>query len=319
VYVEVLHQPEAVLLDCGDLTLLSPRHLLRVGVLAVSHAHMNHWAGFDGLLRVLIGREKLVRIVGPEGFAARVHHRLQAYTWNLVDRIPADLVFEVTEVGRGGNWPATRLGLHTSFRPETLPPVPARPDGAVLEMGQLRLCAGVLDHGMPCLGFALAEAEHLNIWRDRLDECGLRTGPWLTGLKAAVAEGRADDFEVPVYERVSDAAAAPRRKLGEMRELVTVTPGQRIAYLTDFEDTPANRAVAVGVAHRADTLFIEAPFLAEDAAIAAERRHLTARAAGEIAREAGVRRVEPFHFSPRYQGQEERMLAEVQAAFSGGR
>jgi len=36
------------------------------------------------------------------------------------------------------------------------------------------------------------------------------------------------------------------------------------------------------------------------------------------ARAAGVRRVEPFHFSPRYAGEEERMLAEVMAAFSGG-
>jgi ribonuclease Z len=30
-----------------------------------------------------------------------------------------------------------------------------------------------------------------------------------------------------------------------------------------------------------------------------------------------VRRVEPFHFSSRYPGQEERMLNEVMAAFAG--
>jgi ribonuclease Z len=29
-----------------------------------------------------------------------------------------------------------------------------------------------------------------------------------------------------------------------------------------------------------------------------------------------VRRVEPFHFSPRYEGEEENMIAEVMAAFS---
>jgi len=48
--------------------------------------------------------------------------------------------------------------------------------------------------------------------------------------------------------------------------------------------------------------------------VAADRRHLTTRAAGEIAREAGVRRVEPFHFSPRYAGQEARLLAEIATA-----
>jgi ribonuclease Z len=317
VYVEVLHQAEAVLLDCGDLSALSPRHLLRVGVLAVSHAHMDHWAGFDRLLRVLIGREKLVRIVGPEGFAARVHHRLQGYTWNLVDRIPADLVFDVTEVGLTRQWARTRMRLRRRFEPERMPCMAAGEDGTVLEFGLLRLCAGVLDHGMPCLGFALVEAAHLNVWRTRLDERGLPAGPWLTGLKAAVAEGRPDGFEVPVYERLSAAPGAPRRTLGELRDLVVVTDGQRLGYLTDFADTPGNRAVAIELVRGADTLFIEAPFLAEDAAVAADRQHLTTRAAGEIAREAGARRVEPFHFSPRYQGKEARMLAEVEAAFNG--
>jgi ribonuclease Z len=38
---------------------------------------------------------------------------------------------------------------------------------------------------------------------------------------------------------------------------------------------------------------------------------------GEIARAANVRRVEPFHFSPRYVGEQQRMLAEVMAAFRG--
>jgi ribonuclease Z len=47
------------------------------------------------------------------------------------------------------------------------------------------------------------------------------------------------------------------------------------------------------------------------------RAHLTPAAAGQLAREAGVRRVEPFHFSPRYTGGEERLLREVMAAFAG--
>lgn len=318
VYVEALHRPDAVLLDCGDLSALSPRHLLRVGLLAVSHAHMDHWAGFDRLLRLLVGRGKRLPVVGPHGFAERLFHRLRAYTWNLADRIPADLVFEVTEVAAADAWPRTRLRLHDGFRPDPLPPLPARPDGAVLRLGPLRLRAAVLDHGTPCLGFALEEEAHLNIWRTRLHERGLPTGPWLAGLKAAVAEGRPDDHPVPVFARASEARGAPTLPLGAARELVEVSPGQRLAYLTDFADTPANRAAAVALARGADTLFIEAPFAADDADLALDRRHLTTRAAGEIAREAGVRRVEPFHFSPRYLGQESRLVAEVASAAGPG-
>ena len=129
-----------------------------------------------------------------------------------------------------------------------------------------------------------------------------------------MAEGRPDHHPIPVYARAAEAREAPRLPLGALRELIGVTPGQRLAYLTDLADTPANRATAIALARGADILFIEAPFAAADAAMALDRRHLTTRAAGEIAREAGVRRIEPFHFSPRYLGQEARLLAEVAAA-----
>jgi ribonuclease Z len=98
---------------------------------------------------------------------------------------------------------------------------------------------------------------------------------------------------------------------------VTVTPGQKIAYVTDVADTVANRQASVRLALNADVLFIEAAFAEADAALAAERAHLTTAAAGSIARAAAVRRVEPFHFSPRYSGQEARLLNEVMAAFAG--
>jgi ribonuclease Z len=317
VYVEALHAPGAVLFDAGDLSTLGPGHLLRVDVVGISHTHMDHWSDIDRLLRPLIGREKTLRVVGPLGFIQHLRHRLASYVWNLVDRIAAPLVFEVTEVLPEGPCPRARLRLQTGFAVEPLPPVARGADGAVLTLGNLTLRAAVLDHGTPVLGFALAEARHLNIWRNRLEARGLPTGPWLAGLKDAVAQALPDDTPVPVFATPREAAGAPTQPLGALRDLVSVTPGQRIAYLTDFADTPANRATAIGLAAGADTLFIEATFLAGDSAIAADRMHLTTAAAGEIARAAGARRVEPFHLSPRYLGQETRWMAEIAAAFGG--
>lgn len=315
VYVEALHLPGAVLFDCGDLSILSARHLLRVEAVCVSHAHMDHWSDVDRLLRLLIGRDKLLHVTGPVGFAERVFHRLQSYTWNLADRIPADLVLHVTEIAaKGPALSRSRLRLHGGFRPESLDGPTHMTDDVVLRLGPLRIRAAALDHGTSSIGYVLEEDVHLNVWRTRLEERGLPLGPWLQGLKAAVAEGRPDDHPVPVFARAGEAASAPVQPLGALRDLVGITPGQRVAYLTDFADTPANRTAAVALAAGADILFIEAPFAAADAALALDRRHLTTRAAGEIARAAGARRVEPFHFSPRYMGEDARLLAEVAEA-----
>src|SRR5688572_14349797 len=100
-FVEMLHRREALLFDLGDLSPLSARDLLRVSHVFVTHAHMDHFVGFDALLRVNVGRDRTIRLAGPAGFADRVWHKLQAYQWDLVERYAADLVFEVTELGPG--------------------------------------------------------------------------------------------------------------------------------------------------------------------------------------------------------------------------
>jgi ribonuclease Z len=97
-YIETLFEQRAILFDLGDIAPLSPRKVHRLDRVFVSHAHLDHFIGFDRLLRILVGREKTVALYGPSGFIDHVHHKLQAYLWNLADRYLSDLVFVVTAV-----------------------------------------------------------------------------------------------------------------------------------------------------------------------------------------------------------------------------
>ena len=118
VYVETLFEKRSLLFDLGELTLLSPRRIRRIDQVFVSHAHIDHFVGFDHLLRLLVGHEKSVQLFGPSGFAKRVFHKLQAYRWNLVETYPSDLVFVVSELETENSISTTRFHLRKAFAAE---------------------------------------------------------------------------------------------------------------------------------------------------------------------------------------------------------
>jgi ribonuclease Z len=311
-YVEALFDRRTVLFDLGDIQALPPRKIQRLEHVCVSHAHIDHFIGFDYLLRVLVGRDKTINLFGPPGFVDHVCHKLHAYQWNLAAHFVFDLIVVVTEIHPSGQAHSARFRLKRAFAMEAMDSRQIT-DGVILRDPTFKVTAALLEHGTPCLGFAMEEAVHVNIWKSRLAELRLPVGPWLRELKRAVVEHRPDNHLISVGGHLAPAINA--MPLAELRQVLTVTPGQKIAYVTDVADTPGNRTAIVRLVRRADLLFIEAAFAREDRALAAERAHLTTATAGELARRAGVRRVEPFHFSPRYHGQEAQMLAEVAHAF----
>jgi ribonuclease Z len=314
-FVDTLFERHAILFDLGDITALTPREIRRVDRIFVSHAHIDHFFGFDRLLRILVGRESQIHLYGPEAFIDRVRHKLHAYHWNLVDRYLNDLVFVVTEIDAARRARVVRFRLKNAFLTEEIGCRQAS-DGIVHNEPMFQISAVVLDHRTPCLGFALEERAHVNVWKNRLEELRLPVGPWLRELKRAVIENRPDDYAISIGSRTPSASSESRvMQLGDLRQVVTVTPGQRIGYVTDVADTPANRKKIIQLMLGVDVLFIEAAFAEADAMLASERGHLTTKAAGEIARAAGVRRVEPFHFSSRYEGAGDRLLTEVSRSF----
>jgi ribonuclease Z len=313
-YIETLFEPRAMLFDLGDITSLPPRRIQRLEHVFVSHAHIDHFVGFDRLLRVLVGRDKLINLYGPSGFVDHVHHKLRAYLWNLVGSMPGDLTFVVTEIDSSLATRTARFRLKAAFAAEAIG-TGRIDEGILVKDPAFRVSTAVLEHHTPCLGFAIEEPAHINIWKNRLAELRLPVGPWLRDLKRAVIENRSDDFPIRISSSMT-SANEHNVPLEQLRDVLTITPGQKIGYVTDVADTADNRKAIVNLVRNAALLFIEAAFAKADVALATERAHLTTEAAGQIARQAGVRRVEPFHFSARYAGEHERMQDEVMAAFT---
>lgn len=309
-WVDLLDEGRSVLLDLGDLGSVAPRKLLRVERAVVTHTHMDHFVGFDRLLRLFLGRERAVTVTGPPGFLRSVEGRIAAYTWNLIETYPVRITAEEID---GDTIRAVEYTGEGGMRPAPLPE--RRFHGTVHAERLFTIHAAAVDHGIPVLAVALRETEHVSVNRDRLEKLGLAPGPWLRDLKQAVRRAEPAEVEIRASTREGGERTFVRGELAE--EILLRGPGQKIAYVTDLGYTPENVATVCALARDVDLLVCEAAFLHEDEPLARSRMHLTARQAGELARAAGARRLAPFHLSPRYQGREREVFDEAAAAFGG--
>ncbi|HVN86666.1 MAG TPA: MBL fold metallo-hydrolase [Candidatus Binatia bacterium] len=313
-YVSQRWHGRALLFDLGRIDRVPAGELLRVTHVFVTHTHIDHFIGFDHLLRIFLARDLQLEIFGPPGIIANVRGKLAGYTWNLVDGY--GFVITVHEVGMDGRVRWVRLPAATSFTPDVEGERPF--EGVVLADPHFSVHATILDHRIPCLGYAVREERHLNVRTDELERLGIPPGPWLAELKDAVREGAPDDTAIVAEWRENGTRCQRRFMLVELRDrLIVETPGQAIAYVTDIRFTAANAPRIAELAREVDVFFCESLFVDVDRDQAAKRYHLTARQAGTLARMANAKRLDVFHFSPRYEGDAERLRREAAATFAG--
>src|SRR3954469_15881363 len=101
--VDLRDERRTLLFDLGEIGHLPPRVLLRVSHAFVSHTHMDHFAGFDHLLALALGRMPRLVLWGGPGFVEQVEHKLRAYTWNVVHRYQVAMAIEVHALGAAGD------------------------------------------------------------------------------------------------------------------------------------------------------------------------------------------------------------------------
>lgn len=311
-FIPFLYENRAVIFDLGDICSLSARDILKISHVFITHTHMDHFIGFDKLLRLVLGREQDLFLYGPENFIKNVEGKLAGYSWNLVKNYTNLLALHVTEVHnehlvtkdyicQNGFIPASNAVKHPF-------------NGSLHKEPSFSVFTQILDHSIPCLGFTLRERFHVNIMKDAVAELGLDVGPWLTEFKQALFNNQNPDSEFEV--KCDKKQHKKTFVLGDLaKQIALITPGQKVSYIADVVYNESNIEKIVELVKNSDHLFIEASFLEKDRDIAEKKCHLTARQAGLIAGKAGVKQLTPFHFSPRYQGQGHLLEKEAMDAY----
>jgi ribonuclease Z len=312
-FIPFLLEKRAVIFDLGNIDSLSAKDILKISHVFITHTHMDHFIGFDRLLRLLLGREQHLHMYGPSGFLKNVEGKLSAYSWNLVKHYSNVLTLHITEVH------PEHLITNVYLCQEGFLPASnsiKRPFNGILHQeASLTVLAEILDHGIPCLGFTIKERFHVNIVKESVSDLGLEIGPWLNDFKKALFSNQHPDSEF----EINDVRKHLRKKkfiLGDLaNRIARITPGQKISYVADVMYSPSNVEKMLKLAKLADHLFIEAAFLEKDKDMAKKKCHLTAWQAGSIAAKARVKQFTPFHFSPRYTGSGHLLEAEASAAY----
>lgn len=303
-YVRAMYQKVVFLFDLGNIDSLGPGKINLINKIFVTHMHIDHFIGFDTVLRFLLKRELPICIYGPEGITSCIEGKLRGYTWNLIRDYPFKLeVYEIDKI----HIRQTSFYASESFAPIYHEPIlfknPIAGD-SVYKVNTL-----VLSHQIPVLAYSLEEDIQININKAKLIEKGLDVGPWLNTLKNMIRQGMSEDTAIFVNES--------RYQLGDLIDICIISRGQKICYVMDIAPTEENLKLLKDFIYGADVLYCEAFFSDEELHRAKDRNHLTAKIAGQLARESGVRTLKVMHFSQKYKSNTNLLVKEAEDAFNG--
>jgi ribonuclease Z len=303
-FIRILREKRAVQFDLGDISGLAPSEIFKITDVFVTHTHIDHFIGFDTLLRAVLRRKTPLNIYGPQNITRCVAGKLRGYTWNLIRDYPIEInvfAYDGKSVAHSLFKAVNRFKREDIGRSDS--------DGILLRDPLFTVKAARLSHGTPCLAYSVEEESHINIDKDRLMKKGFEVGPWLSVFKKALRRNAPAGSTVEI--------SGKRYRMDRLSDIAIITGGQKITFATDVSATEKNIARLVELARGSYAFYCEAYFLEKDRQRAKERSHLTARTCGTIAKKAGVKKLFVSHISPRYMDRPESVIEEAMEAFKG--
>lgn len=305
-FIDYPGRDDALLFDAGDNAALDMGRLGDLGVVFVTHHHVDHFIGLDRIVRANLDRDKTLRVFGPDGTIRKVYDRIKSYEYPFFPF--QKVVLEVHEL-LDGRRRSARLECSLRF-PEPEVEESDWEGGVAFANEDVSVEAAPVDHTVPCLAFALVERPGFHPDPSRLADGPLRPGPWVAKALRLLRDDAPGNTPLTID--------GGRFSLATLRDRYFVeSSGARIAYVTDTAWSIASRPALLRLARGARRLYCDSFYAQAQLAQAEKYRHMTATQAAEFAREAGVEELILIHFSMRYEGRYETLVAEARATFPG--
>lgn len=290
-YIRNVYKPDALLFDCGRIGSLSNSDVLSITEILISHTHIDHFYGFDRILRGTLLSGKKFRVFGPPGIIKNVQGKIDSYTWNLIKSYPVS--YEVIELNEDKTeYKTAYFSAENGFE---------REDGSIKQAemclsGDFRLDFTFFDHRVPSVGYRVTEPPMVSVAKDKIKENGFVSGKWLAELKDRVLSGELTGL---IQAETSDGSKL--MNVGEIADkIIEPVKSQSVTYITDIAPSFENVQKAISFAADSTVLLIEGMFMKKDVLHANFKKHLTLELSKYIFKESGSELVRFFHFTSRY-------------------
>ena len=298
-FVRNVYMKKAVMFDLGKLGKIGNHELHDISCVFVSHTHMDHFSGFDRLLRSVLITDMKIRIYGPKNIIKNVEGKLNSYTWNLVDGYGLEI--EVIEL----NYKESKKAVFKAKGGFDREDLEYADTDLNLDDG-FKVRYEIFDHGIPSIGYRLIEPRIINIQKEKLVELGFKEGIWLKDLKNKILNNEEGSITVNTVNGEKDF------DIKELAKDICVDKAQEdITYITDIAPLEDNVIKAIQLADKSYLLIIESVFMDIDFTHASEKNHLTITIAKDIFNRSKSELIRFIHFAPRYEKERESFFEEL--------